>query len=72
MEIPKQVKIKGRLVNVRESSRGYIMVGNSYEEMKRKTKEKLNELEGNEHIIKWQKEMYNLFEKCLKKERKNE
>ncbi len=72
MEIPKQVKIKGRLVNVRESSRGYVMVGNSYEQMKQKTKEKLNKLEGNEHIIKWQKEMYNLFEKCLKKERKYE
>ncbi len=69
MRIPNQVKIRGRMVCVTESPRGYVIVGGSLEEINQELQMSLNQLDGTEHIIEWQKAMYNVFERALKKER---
>jgi hypothetical protein len=51
MRIPNQVKIRGRKVCVTESPRGYVIVGDSLEEINQELKMSLNQLDGTEHII---------------------
>jgi hypothetical protein len=67
--IPKKVKIQGKLVNVNESPRGYVSVGQSGHDLNQQQKDEANALKGQEHIEKWQAFMWEAFEKALKKER---
>lgn len=69
--IPKTVKIQGKIVQVEKSGRGYVYVGESLADMSIEKKMELQAIQPRElHIELWQKEMYRLFEKALKLERK--
>jgi hypothetical protein len=70
MLIPRQIKIANRKINVVESPRGYVIVGESFVSMKHNIKKHLNSLNGKEHEDEWSKEMYKLFLLAYKKEKK--
>lgn len=71
MEIPTQVKIKGKPVSVRPSGRGYVWVGRSIAKMHPDKKIELSKYqEKTGQTDQWEQEMYRLFEKALKDERK--
>lgn len=69
--IPDTVKIQGKIVRVGVSGRGYVYVGESSADMSIEKKMELQAIQPREaHIELWENEMYRLFEKALKLERK--
>jgi hypothetical protein len=69
-DIPDRVKIRGVSVPVEASGRGYVTVGETSCDMSDELKQRLEAMPTEDHYEPWQIEMYRLFEKALKNERK--
>ena len=72
-DIPEVIKIHGKRVTCQASGRGYVCVGESFEEMTDEVKAKLEEAyKGDKQLAaeQWNAEMCRLFDLACVKERK--
>lgn len=70
MVIPNTVKIDGNLIPVDVFEEGKVRVGMTTLEMEPETKQRIESMEYELHFIPWQEQMFNLYEKAYKAEKK--
>ncbi len=70
MVIPNTVKIDGNLVPVDVFEEGKVRVGLTTLEMEPETKQRIESMDYKLHFIPWQEQMFNLYEKAYKAEKK--
>lgn len=70
MVIPNSIKIDGRSVPVEVYEEGKVRVGSTTIEMEPSVKERIESMDYKLHFIPWQEQMFNLYEKAYKEEKK--
>lgn len=70
MEIPNKVRIQGQLLEVHQSPRGSVSVGQTTKFMDEAKKNQISQMSYNQHITPWKQAMYRVFIEAYNEEKR--
>lgn len=70
MVIPNSVRVNGRQVPVYVDETGTVTVGSTTVTMNPEVSERIESMPYDQHFIPWQEQMFNIFERAYKQEKK--